>query len=72
MKYRAYKLLKNALVHAVKWTKCAFVALANLCYINVLNNNNNQWCIGGVYAGIRRIPTSGVFLKAYTHLSDHK
>jgi len=31
-----------------------------------------QWCIGGVYAGIRRIPTSGVFLTAYTHLSDHK
>ena len=26
----------------------------------------------GVYAGIRRIPTSGVFLIAYTHLSDHK
>ena len=26
----------------------------------------------GVYAGIRRIPTSGVFLTAYTHLSDHK
>jgi len=23
----------------------------------------------GVYAGIRRIPTSGVFLTAYTHLS---
>jgi len=27
---------------------------------------------GGVYAGIRRIPTSGFFLTAYTHLSDHK
>jgi len=26
----------------------------------------------GVYTGIRRIPTSGVFLTAYTHLSDHK
>ena len=26
----------------------------------------------GVYAGIRRIPTSGFFLTAYTHLSDHK
>jgi len=26
----------------------------------------------GVYAGIRRIPTSGGFLTAYTHLSDHK
>jgi len=31
-----------------------------------------QWCIVGVYAGIRRIPTSAVFLTAYTHLSDHK
>jgi len=27
---------------------------------------------GGVYAGIRRIPTSWVFLTSYTHLSDHK
>jgi len=26
----------------------------------------------GVYAGIWRIPTSRVFLTAYTHLSDHK
>jgi len=26
----------------------------------------------GVYAGLRRIPTSGFFLTAYTHLSDHK
>ena len=26
----------------------------------------------GGYAGIRRIPTSGFFLTAYTHLSDHK
>jgi len=26
----------------------------------------------GVYAGIRRIPTSGFFLTAYTHLSDDK
>ena len=26
----------------------------------------------GVYAGIRRIPTSWFFLTAYTHLSDHK
>jgi len=26
----------------------------------------------GGYAGIRRIPTSGVFLTEYTHLSDHK
>jgi len=26
----------------------------------------------GVYAGIRRIPTSGFFLTVYTHLSDHK
>ena len=26
----------------------------------------------GVYTGIRRKPTSGVFLTAYTHLSDHK
>jgi len=34
--------------------------------------HEEQWCIGGVYAGIRRIPTSGVFLTAYTHLSDHK
>jgi len=25
-----------------------------------------------IYAGIRRIPTSGVFLTAYTRLSDHK
>ena len=25
-----------------------------------------------VYAGIRRIPTSGVFLTACTHLVDHK
>ena len=27
---------------------------------------------GGGIRGIRRIPTSGVFLIAYTHLSDHK
>ena len=26
----------------------------------------------GVYAGIRRIPTSGGFWTAYTHLSDDK
>ena len=31
-----------------------------------------QWCIGGgVYVGIRRIPTSGFSWTAYTHLSDH-
>ena len=30
----------------------------------------DQWCIGGVYAGIRRIPTSGFFLTAYTYFSD--
>ena len=34
---------------------------------------SRQWCIGGVYVGIRRIPTSGVFWTAYIHLdSDHK